>query len=90
VVYIACQRAKLAGTADEWLRPTLIAAAFDVADVSAARTVYQQIAAEGVDGWKLDTLLGDIRRSVEQVEDPARKTELRAIYEQIQALGAAS
>lgn len=88
VVYFACQRAKLAGTADEWLRPTLLAAAFDAGDVSAARTVYSQIVAEGVDGWKLDSLLADIKLSAEQVEDAAAKEELRTIARRLEELNA--
>jgi hypothetical protein len=89
VVYFACQRARLAGTADEWLRPTLIAAAFDAADVSAAGSVFQQIAAEGTSGWKLDTLLDDVKLSVEQVADPASREALRAVYLQLKELATA-
>lgn len=88
VVYFACQRAKLAGTADEWLRPTMIAAAFDAADVSAARGVCQQVAAEGTGGWKLDSLLDDVSLSVEQVTDPASREALRDVYLQLKELAA--
>jgi hypothetical protein len=88
-VYFACQRAKRGNTADEWLRPTLLAAAFDAADVSGAKTVYEQIEAENAQGWKLDTTLSDIELSVQQVEDPARRAELAAILVKLRELAGA-
>jgi hypothetical protein len=75
----ACERAKKRGLADEWLRPTLLGAAFDAGDADKAEELAAEVAADGVASWKVDSLLGDLGASVAQVEDKDRRERLAAI-----------
>ncbi len=43
------------GVADEWLRPTLLGAAFDSGDCDKAEELAADVAAEGAARWKLDS-----------------------------------
>jgi MAP3K TRAFs-binding domain len=83
VVVVACERARSLGSADEWLRPTLLGAAFDAGDSEKAEELAADVAAEGAARWKLDSLLGDLRASVAQVEDKERRERLGAILESL-------
>ena len=86
VVYCACQRAKGRGAADEWLRPTLLGAAFDAGDVQAAETLYEDIVTEGIAVWKLDTTIADLELSLDHVADADRQAALRSVYDRLKAL----
>ena len=79
VVVAACERARSLGSADEWLRPTLLGAAFDAGDSEKAEELAAEVAAEGAARWKLDTLLGDLAASVALTEDPDRKARMGTI-----------
>lgn len=79
IVIAACERAKKRGIADEWLRPTLLSAAFDSGDADKAEELAQEVAAEGASQWKLDSILADLESSVARVEDVARRDRLAAI-----------
>ena len=81
LVIAACQRAKKLGTADEWLRPTLLGAAFDDGDPDLAEELAAEVAAEGSAPWKLDFILGDLKTSVTQIEDKDRKERLTTILD---------
>lgn len=86
VVIAACRRRLELGLADEWLRPTLIAAAFDAGDVSEAQRICSDIEREGRAQWKLDTLLGDLGHSIEHVEDHTARTALEEILRRLRTL----
>ena len=47
LVVAACDRAKKRGVADEWLRPTLLGAAFDAGDCDKAEELADEIASRG-------------------------------------------
>jgi hypothetical protein len=79
IVIAACERARKFGLADEWLPATLLSAAFDSGDVDKAEELAADVAAEGAARWKLDSLLGDLKASVAQVEDKDRRDQLAAI-----------
>jgi hypothetical protein len=79
IVIAACERAKKLGVADEWLRPTLLGAAFDSGDADKAEEFAAEVAAEGPARWKLNSLLGDLEASVAQVEDKDRRDRLATI-----------
>jgi len=79
IVIAACERAKKLGIADEWLRPTLLGAAFDSGDADKAEELAAEVAAEGPARWKLNSLLGDLEASVAQVEDKDRRDRLATI-----------
>lgn len=79
IVIAACERAKRRGTTDEWLRPTLLGAAFDAGDADKAGELADDVAAEGAARWKLDSVLNDLESSIGQVEDNERRVRLVAV-----------
>ena len=64
LVVAACDRALKRGTADEWLRPTLLGAAFDAADCDKAEELAEKVIEEGPARWKLDATIADLEASV--------------------------
>jgi hypothetical protein len=70
---------KKLGVADEWLRPTLLGTAFDAGNADKAEELAAEVVAEGAARWKLDSLLGDLKASVAQVEDKDRRDRLAGI-----------
>jgi hypothetical protein len=89
IVYVACQRAKRRNSADEFLKPTLLGAAFDAGDVGAAQALYDEIAATDIAGWHLETTLPDLELSLDYVKDPERRAALSAIIDQLRLLSPA-
>lgn len=85
ITMTACERAKLRKSADEWLNPTLLGAAFDAGDVEKAQELADQVALEGPAAWKLDTTLSDCKMAAGLQADPQR-SELLAIAAQLAAL----
>jgi hypothetical protein len=81
----ACERARLLNIADDWLRPTLLAAAFDLGEPDKAEELADDVMAEGPAAWKLDSVLDDLEASVLQVSDPAKRKRLSAVIERIKA-----
>jgi hypothetical protein len=86
VVYYACERARTRNPDDEWLRPTLLGAAFDAANVTAATSLLAEIEQEGAAPWRLATLIADLELSLQYVPDAERRTALTAIVERLRAL----
>ena len=83
IALAACERAKKRGTADEWLRPTLLGAAFDDANCDKADELAQEVAAEGAALWKITSTLGDLSLSVAQVKNKVRRERLAQILERL-------
>ena len=86
VVYHACQRAKARGAPDPWLRPTLLAAAFDAADIDAATTLYDEVVNEGPGDWQLKSVLADLDVSLQQVKDAELRAALEGVRDDLQKL----
>jgi tetratricopeptide (TPR) repeat protein len=86
IARIGCERARERNPADEWVRPTLLGAAFDAGDVEAAERLYEEIADEGAVAWKLETTLDDLRRGVPFHPDAVRRQELSGILVKLEAL----
>lgn len=82
----ACNRAHVMGTADEWLRPTLLGAAFRAADVERAEELALEVEQEGAAAWKLASTLNDLRLAVDRTPESDARTELETIYGRLQAL----
>jgi hypothetical protein len=85
-VLAACRRALTRGVGDEWLRPTLLGAAFRAGDVGEAEKLARQIALEGGARWKLDATLSDLAESVRSTGDEGARRRLQAVYERLKAL----
>ena len=86
LVIAACERARKRGVADEWLRPTLLGAAFDAGDADKAEELATEVAAEGAARWKLDSTLGDLERSVMEVKDEDSRARLTAVIAMLKTL----
>ena len=64
IVMAACDRAQRRGTSDEWLRPTLLAGAFDLRDADKAEELCDEVAEEGPALWQIDSIVHDLETSV--------------------------
>ena len=73
LVIAACERAKRRNVADEWLRATLLGAAFDAGDADKAEELADDIEAEGSARWKLESTLDDLK-SAPAVDDDEHAT----------------
>jgi tetratricopeptide (TPR) repeat protein len=83
LVIAACERAKRRAVADEWLRPTLLAAAFDAGDPNKAEELVDDVIAEGAAKWKLNVILRDLEMSLAYVGDPVHRSRLSAVIDAI-------
>jgi len=90
IAYLACDRAITLGTADEWVKPTLLGAAYDRADAAGARQLLDEVKREGSDAWKLETTLNDLRESVALQQDNAARAELEQVLSDLRQLLPAS
>lgn len=81
----ACERARRLNIADEWLRPTLLAAAFDLGDPDKADELADDVIAEGQAAWKVQSVLGDLEASVLHADDTAKRARLSAVIDRIKA-----
>jgi MAP3K TRAFs-binding domain len=79
IVIAACERAKRRGITDEWLRPTLLGAAFDAGDADKAEELAEEVALEGATRWKLTSVLNDLEASVIHVSDDERRERLTTV-----------
>lgn len=86
VTLAACTRARQMGTGDEWLQPTLLGAAFDAGDVTAAEELRDAVMDEGAARWKLESTLGDLETSLTHVTDPEVAESLGDILEDLRGL----
>lgn len=83
LVIAACERARRMQIADEWLRPTLLAAAFDLGEPDKADELADAVIAEGPARWKVNGVLSDLEQTVAQVADPAKRARLSAVVGKI-------
>ena len=85
-VLAACARALERGEQDEWLRPTLLGAAFRACDGEKARELADQVEEEGGATWKLAATLADLEAALRQAEGHAAHGDLQEIYERLSLL----
>jgi hypothetical protein len=85
IVMAACDRAKRRGTSDEWLRPTLLAGAFDLGDADKAEELCDEVADEGPALWQIDSIVHDLEGSAAQVEDEDRRKRLNRVITRLKA-----
>jgi tetratricopeptide (TPR) repeat protein len=81
LVIASCERAKRRGVVDEWLRPTLLVAAFDTGDPEKAEELVDDVVAEGAAKWKLDAILRDLESSLAHVGDSTQRARLAAVID---------
>lgn len=88
IVLAACERARKRNVAEEWLRPTLLGAAFDDANCEKAEELAKEVGVDGAAQWKIDSTLDDLKLSVAQVKDKRRRERLAAILESLAQMSA--
>jgi tetratricopeptide (TPR) repeat protein len=79
VVMAACERAKKRGATDPWLRPTLLAAAFDAGNPDKAEELADEVRDEGHARWKLDSVRDDLKSSLAHVKDSTTRERLEHV-----------
>ncbi|PCJ18874.1 MAG: hypothetical protein COA96_16495 [SAR86 cluster bacterium] len=84
-ILISCEAALSRGNADDWVKPTLLCSAFDSGSLELASDLVVQIEQEGPIDWKLRTLLQDLEKSLEFIDDPY-KNQFQGLLFQLQAL----
>ncbi len=65
VTAVACERARTLGDTSEWLKPTLLGAAFDAGDTRLAEQLAEEVATEGAAAWQLKATLADLENALE-------------------------
>jgi tetratricopeptide (TPR) repeat protein len=85
VVIAACERAEKLGLADEWLKQTLLGAAFDARECEKAEKLAAEVKSMPGERLKLTSTLSDLKLSVSQVEDKHIKDRLTAVLESLKA-----
>ncbi len=85
-VVAACERALKRGEHDEWLKATLLGAAFRAGDLSKAEQLAEQVEEDCGAGWKLETSLKDLQQTIEQTADPEKQSALRDICTRLKKL----
>jgi hypothetical protein len=83
VVIAACERAKRRGTADAWLRPTLLVAAFDASDADKAEQLADDVESEGGANWKIASICGALEGSLQHAKDVDTKARLAAVISRL-------
>jgi hypothetical protein len=79
VTMAACRRALARGTADDWVRPTLLGLAFDRGDVAAAQGLLRDVLGEGPVAWKLETTFKDLQESANAHADETVRRQLTGV-----------
>jgi Tetratricopeptide Repeats-Sensor len=79
LVIAACERAKRRGVTEEWLRATLLGAAFDAADADKAEELADDVEADDPVRWKLKSTLDDAEGSANNVADATIRGRLLAV-----------
>jgi len=85
-VLAACSRADKKGVQDEWLRPTLLGAAFRARDLERASDLTERVELEGGVGWQLESTLVDLATAVDQARDDPAHAELLVLLGRLQSL----
>lgn len=86
VTLAACTRAREMGTADEWMWPTLLGAAFDAGDTTKAEELRDEIIDQGAARWKLESTLSDLEVSLAHVADPEAADGLGEVLAELRPL----
>jgi pentatricopeptide repeat protein len=86
VTMLACRRAIARNPADEWVRPTLLGAAFDAGDVTEATRLYDEMVENGIAAFHVETTLADLERTVAGMAEGETRTALATLLDDLRAL----
>jgi len=82
-----CENLRCQEKGDEWLKPTLLAAAFDSKDLSRVASLIDEIGSDGeVKAWKIGTVLQDAKFVTSKEVDENLKLELQSLITRLEAL----
>ena len=88
VTRLACERAEERGSADEWLKPTRLGAAFGAGDLSAATRLVTEIErSDNLAAWKLETTIADLDRDVERIKEADKQAAFKKLLLRLKARG---
>ncbi len=85
-VVAACERARVRGEGDEWLRPTLLGSAFRSGDVKKVTELAREVEKSDPAQWQLKSTLGDLADTIRQQDDDGKRERLQEVYEDLAAL----
>ena len=71
---------------DEWARPTLLGAGFDLGNVKEAKRLATEVERQGTELWKLDTTIADLADAIALQPDAGLRAELEAVLERLRGL----
>lgn len=86
VTMLACRRALARNPDDEWVRPTLLGAAFGAGDVTEATRLYDEMLRNGIAAFHLETTLADLDRTVAGMREGETRAQLAALLGELRAL----
>lgn len=86
VTILACERARKLNPIDEWLLPTLLAAAFDAGDIEKAQALYDEMSATGIQPFKLDAVIPDLETGITLQKDEGIIKQLHEILTEIKKI----
>lgn len=86
MVIAACERAEKLGAADEWLKQTLLGAAFDARECDKAEKLAAEFRSKPGERWKIASTISDLELSASQADDKETRARLNAILEPLKAL----
>jgi hypothetical protein len=84
-VMIACDRGVERQASDEWLRATLLTAAFDAGDAEKAEALTDDVKKIGAVPYKLEGIIEDLAKSAKQVADPTQRARFDSIVARLRA-----
>lgn len=79
----ACKRARMPGLEDEWLKPMLLPNTFHARNLDNAVDLVDRIYQDDQTGWKLESRVDDLIRSVSTVPDDAMKSGLQSLVDRL-------
>ncbi|MFK7892874.1 MAG: TRAFs-binding domain-containing protein [Granulosicoccus sp.] len=88
LVVAACERVMALDETDEWVRPTLLGAAFRSGDQEEARRWLRKVAEQGVVFWKIDTTVHDLKDYLDMLPEGDSKQVMARIVAQLEEISA--
>lgn len=79
---LACER----DSQNPWAKPTLLTLAFFDEDVDRAKRCAREVRREGPAAWELETTIDTLKISVDQAQDPEKKSELEKVLEELECI----
>jgi hypothetical protein len=80
----ACEALRVRNDDDEWLRQTLLGAAFDRRDYGSAENLTCEVETQGPALWQLESTINDLRRSVAQIASLDERGQFEALIVRLQ------